>query len=100
MQLQHAGVDVSLWWQQEWGCTDSLDAKGQQALLVIVFWLGLFCMAVSWVSDHAHVVGCTQQAFNIVQVYWQKVQVFMAWLGKYNSGTSDFGLGPHNNQTD
>ena len=76
MQLQHAGVNGSLCWQWERGCSDSIDAKGKQAITMDVSWLGLFCMAVNKVSNHAHIVGCMRQVVYIVQAFWQKVWVF------------------------
>ena len=53
-----------------------MDAKGKQALVMVVSRLDLFCVAVSWVSNHAHVVGCARQTVNIVQAFWQKALVF------------------------
>ena len=53
-----------------------MDAEGDQALAMVVLQLGLFCVGISWVGDCACMVGCAQQAANIVQAFWQKVLDF------------------------
>ena len=54
-----------------------MNEDGEQALTMVVSWLGPFCVAVSDVGNRAHIVGCARQAVSIVQAFWQRGTSFL-----------------------